>query len=150
MLQILSPYYDIIVFTASQEPYARAVVEAIDKDNHISHCISRDYCIISPQDKLFLKDLRVIKGRNFKDMLLVDNCSHSFSFQISNGVPIIPFYDNPKDQELRKLTEYLLYLKDYKNIAEFNKNYFKFEEFLRYDSFESPSLILKEVYKELS
>ena len=41
-----------------------------------------------------IKDLRVIKNRMLKDMLVLDNNCLSFAFNINNGVPILPFYDN--------------------------------------------------------
>ena len=39
--------------------------------------------------------------------MLVDNSPHTYVFHKSNGVPIIPFYDNYEDKELLKLTAYL-------------------------------------------
>jgi CTD small phosphatase-like protein 2 len=46
---------------------------------------------------VYVKDLRVIGNRNMNDMLLVDNAAYSFGFQLENGLPIIPFYDNKED-----------------------------------------------------
>lgn len=40
---------------------------------------------------MFVKDLRVI-NRNLSDMILIDNAAYSYSFQLDNGIPIIPFY----------------------------------------------------------
>jgi CTD small phosphatase-like protein 2 len=48
-----------------------------------------------------VKDLRIFKNRNLKDIILVDNAGYSFGFQINNGIPIIPFYNNKKDRELK-------------------------------------------------
>lgn len=43
-----------------------------------------------------MKDLRVI-DRDLKKLLLVDNAAYSYCFQLDNGVPIVPFYDNKVD-----------------------------------------------------
>ena len=68
--------------------------------------LTRKHCIeIEPN--VFVKDLRVIQGRNIEDIIMVDNFAHSYSLQLQNGVPVIPFYDNPVDDELFKLDHYL-------------------------------------------
>lgn len=41
---------------------------------------------------MYIKDLRVIKGRNIENMLLVDNAAYSYANQLENGVPIVPYY----------------------------------------------------------
>lgn len=46
---------------------------------------------------MHIKDLRVIAGRDLKDVVLVDNAAYSFGFQLDNGIPIIPYYDNKND-----------------------------------------------------
>jgi CTD small phosphatase-like protein 2 len=56
----------------------------------------------------FIKDLRIIKDKKFKDMIIVDNLTHSFGFQIDNGVPILEWHNDPKDQELKYLVNYLI------------------------------------------
>lgn len=45
----------------------------------------------------FIKDLRILKGVNLKDMIIVDNLSHSFGLQIDNGVPILEWTSDPND-----------------------------------------------------
>lgn len=54
-----------------------------------------------------MKDLRVIGNRDMKDMVIVDNSVYSFAFQIDNGIPIIPFYKDPNDEEMLHLIYYL-------------------------------------------
>ena len=61
-------------------------------------------------------------------MLIVDNAAYSFGFQIDNGVPILPFYDNKEDRELLSLRNYLMGVKDCRDIREINKRMFKLGE----------------------
>jgi CTD small phosphatase-like protein 2 len=42
-----------------------------------------------------------------RDMVIVDNSVYSFAFQIDNGIPIIPFYKDPNDEEMLHLIYYL-------------------------------------------
>jgi len=41
-------------------------------------------------------------------MMIVDNLSHSFGFQIDNGIPILEFLNDRKDRELKHLYDHLL------------------------------------------
>lgn len=45
-------------------------------------------------------------------MILVDNSALSFAFNVTNGIPILPFFDDQQDEELKHLTFYLTCLKD--------------------------------------
>lgn len=65
----------------------------------------RDSCVVT-EEGVHIKDLRVI-NRDLKDMVLVDNAAYSFGYQIDNGIPIIPYYDNKSDVELRDLLSYI-------------------------------------------
>ena len=73
-----------------------------------------------------IKDLRVIKNRMLKDMLVLDNNCLSFAFNINNGVPILPFYDNNQDEELKHLTFYLscLYEQSVLDVRDHNQEAF--------------------------
>ena len=46
---------------------------------------------------MFIKDLRIFSNRDLAKMVLVDNAAHSYYFQLSNGIPIIPYYFDKKD-----------------------------------------------------
>lgn len=42
-----------------------------------------------------------------KDLVIVDNSVYSFAYQIDNGIPIIPFYNDKNDEEMLHLIYYL-------------------------------------------
>ena len=84
------------------------MIDLIDPTRElIQFRLYRHHCF-ETTDGHYIKDLRVIRNRDLKDMLLVDNSVHSFGFQLDNGVPIIPFYSDDKDQELVHLASYVL------------------------------------------
>lgn len=56
----------------------------------------------------FIKDLRIVKNKDLKHMILVDNLAHSFGFQIDNGVPILEWHNDKNDTELKQLMPYLI------------------------------------------
>lgn len=46
---------------------------------------------------MFIKDLRIFGNRNLDNIVLVDNAPYSYYFQLSNGIPILPFYNSKSD-----------------------------------------------------
>jgi hypothetical protein len=60
-------------------------------------------------------------------MILIDNSVLSFAFQLDNGIPILPYYDNKKDDEFRFLTNYLSYLCKFEDIRIENKKNIKLD-----------------------
>ena len=87
--------------------------------------------------------MRIFKDRNINDILLVDNAAYSFGFQIDNGIPIVSFYNNKNDSELKDLTCYLKKISTLKNIIEINKEVFKLKE---YGNFIDPVKLLQTLY----
>jgi len=73
-------------------------------------------------------------GRDLRNVVIVDNAPYSFSAQISNGYPIIPFYDYKEDTELLKLEEYLLTIENAEDVAEVNRKKFKLHEIAEEDA----------------
>lgn len=129
-LEELAKYYEIMVFTASNENYAQSVVDFLDpKHEIIQYFLSREQCILT-KDGLFIKDLRVIGNRNIEDIILVDNAAYSFALQINNGIPILPFYDDKSDRELVHLTRFLIKLASCPNVRNKLKEYFKIERYV--------------------
>lgn len=85
---------------------------------YICQVLSRDYAqkFTCSKFEVHVKDLRVL-NRNLSRTVFVDNCIYSYALQLENGIPIIPFNGNPKDNELEGLSEYLKDLQNYSDIA---------------------------------
>ena len=97
-----------MVFTASHHSYADVVLDILDPNNELfAKRLYRDSCVRST-DGVYVKDLRIFEDcRNLKDIVIVDNAVYSFGYQLENGIPIIPFYEDKDDEELLHLTQYL-------------------------------------------
>lgn len=59
--------------------------------------------------------------------MIVDNAAYSFGYQIENGIPIIPFYDNYEDKELKYLSSYLKLFSDVDDVRVLNKKLLKLD-----------------------
>jgi CTD small phosphatase-like protein 2 len=78
----------------------------LDPENkYIQHRLFREHCYLTAEG-MYVKDLRVI-NRNMGEMILVDNAAYSYSFQVDNGIPIIPYYEGKNDFELKALEKYI-------------------------------------------
>jgi CTD small phosphatase-like protein 2 len=96
-LTTVSKYYNIYLFTASSPAYANAIVDYLDpKSSYILGILTRGNCM-ETKNGFFVKDLRVLKDKKMKDIIMVDNLAHSFGFQLDNGVPILEWHHDPKD-----------------------------------------------------
>ena len=51
-----------------------------------------------------------------KDIILIDNAVYSFSHQLDNGIPIIPFRDNEKDDQMGKLIDFMPILAESRDV----------------------------------
>lgn len=110
--------YQVVVFTASHKFYADVVLDYLDPTHElIHHRLYRDSCF-QTEDGVYIKDLRIIRNRSLKDMVIVDNAVYSFGFQLDNGIPIIPFYNNREDEELLHLINYINTLAFFNDLRE--------------------------------
>ena len=133
--------FEIIVFTASHNCYANKVLDYLDPNQEFfHHRLFREHCIVS-EEGIHIKDLRVLGNRNIEDIVIVDNACYSFGYQIDNGVPIIPYYDNKKDIELKLLGEYLKLLVNH-DIRETNRKYFKLYKYQQVSCMEELETML--------
>ena len=64
-------------------------------------------------------------------MIIIDNSVLSFAFQLENGIPILPFYDNFDDNELKFLMNYLCNISSVNDLREQNKISIKMDYFLQ-------------------
>jgi CTD small phosphatase-like protein 2 len=141
-LKELSQYFEIIVFTASHGCYANVVLDYLDpKEQYIHHRLFRESCVTTDEG-IYIKDLRVLANRNLQDVVIVDNAAYSFGYQIENGIPIIPFYDNKTDTELKTLTAYMKVLFASKDQRDVNKNTFRLHQ---YSQCETPDKVLEKI-----
>jgi len=72
-----------VVFTASEQSYANAIVDRIDPEGKFfdyrmyrQHCIETNFHL---GGSTYLKDLRIIANRDLKDIILVDNATLCFA-----------------------------------------------------------------------
>ncbi|KAL4491319.1 hypothetical protein ABPG72_021705 [Tetrahymena utriculariae] len=141
-LEEMSHLYEIVIFTASRSIYANEVINKLDPQNKfIFKRLFRENCIY--KNKIYIKDLRIFKNRDIKNLVIVDNCCLSFCHNILNGIPIIPFYDDKRDQELLELSNYLKHLAQVDDVRPVIKNSFKFKQ---YKNYQSPSELIREIY----
>lgn len=76
-----------------------------------------------------MKDLRILSYDNCRlsasNVILVDNSPLSYLFQPDNGVPIIPFTNNPLDNQLLRLERFLYEnLRDCADVRDIISNWF--------------------------
>jgi len=89
--------YELIIFTASMEPYCTAVMENIDPEGDVSYCLHRSHCTFY-QNEIYVKDLSRL-GRDIKNTILLDN-NPDCLFQPENAIPINSWYDDQADMDL--------------------------------------------------
>jgi len=124
---------EIILFTASHKDYMEPIVKYLDPYNEIfDFKFHRESCIQAYN--MFVKDLRIFGNRDLSQMVLVDNATYSFQSNVDNGIPIINFFENKKDTELRELLPYLKSLYDEPDVRPVNRNYFNLHKLMNANS----------------
>ena len=112
----MSKLYEIVIFTASVEEYAKSLINLIDIKKVCSHKLFRDQCTF---EKLsYIKDLKKL-GRDLKDVIIVDNSPNAFSLNKENGIPISTWIDDENDRELFDLIQILEFLSNVDDVRVF-------------------------------
>lgn len=96
--------YELVVFTASVQPYAAPLMKKLDPNRHCSALLCREHC--TQQGAIYVKDMSKL-GRNLEDIILLDNSPNSYYYQPENALPIENWYDSPTDRELYNYCEFL-------------------------------------------
>lgn len=128
VLQEANKYFEVVVFTASQKPYADSILDYLDPDRSlIHHRLYRGNCLMV--EGVYMKDLRIFNNRRIQDLVIVDNLAYSFGYHLDNGIPIISWHDDPYDRELFNLIHYLKILARCEDVRVLNRQYFKLKTF---------------------
>jgi CTD small phosphatase-like protein 2 len=107
LLQRLKTLYELVVFTAAEEAYAKRVVDLLDPSHEcITKILSREHCV-PLSTGVSVKDLRIFADRSLEHVLIADNNIFSFAFQLPNGIPVTSYDGANDDDELEFLTNYL-------------------------------------------
>ena len=122
LLERLNRFFDIMVFTASSQSYADPILDHIDPHNVIQKRFYREHCTLI-KNQVYVKDLRIL-DRRLESVVLVDNAPYSYMMQLANGIPILPYYKGKEDNQLYKLEEYLMSLRNVKDVRLRNMEYF--------------------------
>lgn len=103
-----SKYFNLVVFTASYREYAEKILNRLDPTSqYIPNILTRDSC--TKYNNQFIKDFRIIGNSavHKEDILMLDNKVISFAYNMFQGIPILPFYSDTSDSELRDILPFL-------------------------------------------
>ena len=133
-LDLIKSHYHIVVYTASHQSYADAVLNYLDKENkYFQYRLYRNHCVQCDVDgiKFYVKDLDTLnKFYNLKDVVLIDNSVLSFAYHLNNGIPIVPFIEQKDDTQLLMLAYYLVSIANYDDLRQENKKHVNIENYL--------------------
>ena len=115
-LRKMSKLYEIVIFTASVEEYAKPLIDIIDSKNLCSHKLYREQCTF--RDSAYIKDLKRL-GRDLKDVIILDNSPNSYSLNKENGIPITTWFDDEDDRELYNIIQILDFLSEVDDVRFF-------------------------------
>lgn len=81
------------------------------------------------EDKdFFIKDLDIIEDYPIEKILIIDNSVLSFAYHLSNGIPIVPYYEGMEDSELLVLAYYMISLCNYDELCKANMKFIKLNQ----------------------
>jgi len=104
-LQQMSQYYEVVIFTASLSKYADPLMDQMDPYGYTVNRLFREHCTY--RNGVFVKDMSQI-GRHMKDSIIIDNSPTSYSMQPECALPILSWYDDPRDKALYDLIPLLI------------------------------------------
>ena len=133
-LDLIKKDYHIVIYTASHQSYADAVLDYMDKENKYFHYrLYRNHCVQCDVNgiKFYVKDLDTLNEKyNLKDVVLIDNSVLSFAYHLNNGIPIVPYIEQKEDSQLLMLAYYLVSIANFNDLTEENKKHINIEHFI--------------------
>ena len=134
-LNLIKKHYYIVVFTASHQAYADAVLDFMDPNKkYFKYRLYRNNCSLVDVEgaKFYVKDLDIFdEYYDLKDIVIIDNSVLSFIYHLENGIPIVPYYNEDKDGSLYVVGLYLMHIYKEDDLREANKKYINLDSFLK-------------------
>ena len=147
-LNLIKKHYHIVIYTASHQAYADAVLDFMDpKKKYFKYRLYRNNCSLIDIDgaKFYVKDLDILNQYyDLKDIVIVDNSVLSFAYHLHNGIPIVPYYDEDKDGSLYVVGLYLMHIYPEDDLREANKKQINLDSFLEEAKKEQENIIDEE------
>ena len=133
-LNLIKKNYHIVIYTASHQAYADAVLDFMDpKKKYFKYRLYRNNCSLIDVEgaKFYVKDLDILNEHyDLKDIVIIDNSVLSFAYHLHNGIPIVPYYDEDKDGSLYVVGLYLIHIFPENDLREANKTQINLDSFL--------------------
>ena len=147
-LNLIKKHYHIVIYTASHQAYADAVLDFMDpKKKYFKYRLYRNNCSLIDIDgaKFYVKDLDILNQYyDLKDIVIIDNSVLSFAYHLHNGIPIVPYYDEDKDGSLYVVGLYLVHIFHEDDLREANKKQINLDSFLEEARKEKENIIDEE------
>ena len=90
-------------------------MDMMDPSNYCTSRLFREHCTY--MNNVFVKDLSLV-GRALKDSIIIDNSPTSYMLQPECALPILSWYDDPRDNALVDLIPLLIQLSKVEDVRE--------------------------------
>ncbi|XP_034612932.1 CTD nuclear envelope phosphatase 1 [Trachemys scripta elegans] len=100
-LEVVSQWYELVVFTASMEIYGSAVADKLDNNRSIlKRRYYRQHCTLELGS--YIKDLSVVHS-DLSSVVILDNSPGAYRSHPDNAIPIKSWFSDPSDTALLNL-----------------------------------------------
>lgn len=100
-LEVVSQWYELVVFTASMEIYGSAVADKLDNNKGIlKRRYYRQHCTLDSGS--YIKDLSVVHD-DLSSVVILDNSPGAYRSHPDNAIPIKSWFSDPSDTALLNL-----------------------------------------------
>ena len=115
----MSKIYEIVIFTASVSSYADPIIDALEKEAGTTfQRLYRQHC--SYINQTYIKDLSKV-GRDITNCIIVDNNPDAYTYNPENAIPIVSWFEDQADTELKKITPILESLTNTQDVRRYIK-----------------------------
>ena len=118
-LKRVSQKYELVVMTAGVKPYAKLVLDLLDKHGVLKARFYRESCTKTATG-LLVKDLGRL-NRDLKRTIVVDNSPNAYLWHPEHAVDVSDFVGDPQDEELAVLADFLDIIHDVEDCVEINQ-----------------------------